>query len=203
MRQRQRRADEARRNASRWKSLLSDVRDLFSRSKSLANDVEESKRDIERSWEETASDIAETRSEVSTLVSEQASDRRDDASFDGQDMSGPPQAVDDVDTVHGSADLPGDLDYEIPNPVTEAEIESMLREVEEEPAEERERPIPFTERGWFELHSESYPISEAAFSLDPEAQPAEVESQDTDRERTEERADRRETERRRDSEDER
>jgi hypothetical protein len=181
MRQRQRRAGDAERNVSRWESLLSDARSLFSRSKQLIEDVSETRDDIDRAWDDTSREIATTRNEVSDLLSEQADDRTADASFDERPAAEPPAAVDDVDPVHGAVDLPSDLDYRVPDPVDVERIREELGDIEDLPARERERPAPYTEREWFKLHSDQFPISEDVFAVDPAERLAETTEDDAGR----------------------
>lgn len=167
MKRRQSVFGDAQDNVSRWKSLLDDVKGLFSEADRLEGDVERTSEEIDDAWDDTSGEVSRVDREVAKGVDRQASDRRADSEFDRSDAADPPKAVPDVGSVHGDPDLPGDADYEIPDPVSEAEIRDELGGIEESEPVARERATPFTELEWFELHSAQYPIGEELFEPDP------------------------------------
>jgi hypothetical protein len=192
MKRRQSALGDAEDNVSRWESLLNDIRGLFSEADRLEGDVERTSEEIDDAWDDTSGEVSRVDREVAKGVDRQASDRQADSEFDRSDAADPPKAVPDVGSVHGDPDLPSDADYEIPDPVSEAEIRGELDAIEESEPVERERATPFTELEWFELHSAQYPIGEELFAPDPtryladeteDADDARVDERDTERSR--------------------
>lgn len=163
---RESRLDDARRAVSQWESLLGRANELVDDTESLGRQVRDATESIDRAWDETSREIANVRSDVSETIEGQSSDRETDAAFDRSEAADPPRSVPDVESVHGDPDLPDVSDYEIPDPVREADVRDELRATESEPAVERERPTPFTEQEWFALHSEQYPIGEDVFAVE-------------------------------------
>lgn len=182
MKRRQSILGDAEENISRWESLLSDVKGLFSKADQLERDIERTSEEIDDAWDDTSGEVSRVDREVATSVDRQANDRQADAAFDRSDAADPPKAVPDVNSVHGDPDLPGDADYEIPEPVREEEIRAELDGIEESDPVERERATPFTELEWFELHSDQYPIGEELFAPNPTRRlEAERDDEDGDR----------------------
>lgn len=161
-----RRTRDAKDNLSNWESLLSKARRLLSDTRSLQEEVRGSTDRIERAWDDTASDVERIQRDVSHRVDQQSADRDADAQFDDSDVAGAPPAVPDHDPIHGDPDLPDESDYEIPDPVSVDEVRAETDEAENRDTIEREHPVPFTEREWFELHSDQFPIGEDAFPVD-------------------------------------
>ncbi|TKX74745.1 hypothetical protein EXE46_07725 [Halorubrum sp. GN11_10-6_MGM] len=167
MKRRQSVFSDAEENVSRWESLLNDIKGLFSEADRLEGDIDRTSEEIDDAWDDTSGEISRVDREVERSVAGQVSDRQADSEFDRSGAADPPEAVPDVDPVHGDPDLPSDADYEIPEPITEAEIRGELDGIEESEPVTRERATPFTELEWFELHSAQYPIGEELFAPDP------------------------------------
>lgn len=158
------RISDAKENASRWENLLSEAKNLLLNIRELKQDVEQTSNEIERTWDGTSREIDDIQTEVSEIINRQAADREADTSFDQSDASTPPRAVPDTASIHGNPDLRTETDYEVPNPVRMSEVRAEIEDIKELPAEERERPTPFTEQEWFELHSDQFPIGEDVFA---------------------------------------
>lgn len=166
MKNRQSRLSDARQNVSKWEKLHSEISDILSSIDELSNDVQRSQDEITRTWEDTSSTIQTTQREVGNTIDQQETERRRDAKFDQSDAATPPEPVPETASSHGNPDLPDVREYEIPDPVRESDIRAELNEIETLPAGEPERPVPFTEREWFELHSNQFPIGEDLFVED-------------------------------------
>lgn len=194
---RESRLGDARRTVSQWESLLGQATDLLDDTESLGRKVRDATESIDRTWDETSREIGDVQSDVSDTIERQASDRETDAAFDQSDAADPPRSVPEVEGVHGDPHLPDVPDYEIPDPVHEAEVRDELRAIESEPAVERERPTPFTEQEWFALHSEQYPIGEDVFEVEAGRRAVEdVDEEPEERVRERDVTDRRDTDQR-------
>lgn len=170
-----RRSEDARRNLSQWESLLSDSKESLEETRRLSESVRKSMEEIERVWDETASDVEEARRKTAEVTSKQKSDRESDAKFEEGEAAEPPPAVETEPSVHGDPDRPDEVKFEIPDPVTEQEVNSHIDSVKEKPPKSPERPEPFTEQSWFKLHSDQFPIGEEIFTeeaLEPELEAA-------------------------------
>ncbi|GAB3413985.1 hypothetical protein GCM10027435_08570 [Haloparvum alkalitolerans] len=191
MRQRPRRAGDAERNRSNWDELLNGTESLLNDSKSLQREIEGSTDRIEETWEGTAADVEETRSDVARTTDRQESARGAEADFDAGEAAGPPPAVSAGESVHGDPDLPARNDYHLSDPVTVDEVAEAVAEAEQRPAVEPETPVPYTEKDWFELHSDRFPIGEDVFPIGFREGAPEVAADDEERPAEREPADRR------------
>lgn len=165
MRQRPRLAGDAAQNRSNWDGLLNDTKGLLSDAKSLRREIEGSTDRIEDAWEGTAADVEETRSDVARTTDRQRSERRAEADVDADDVAGPPRAVSEGESIHGDPDLPARNDYELFDPVAVDEVAEAAAEAEKRSAVEPETPVPYTEKEWFALHSDRFPIGEDVFPV--------------------------------------
>lgn len=165
MKQRPRLAGDAAQNRSNWNDLLNGTEGLLRDAKSLQREIAGSTDRIENAWEGTAVDVEETRSDVARTTDRQRSERQAEADVDATDVAGSPRAVSEAESVHGDPDLPARNDYELSDPVRVDEAAEAAAEAEQQPAVEPETPVPYTDKEWFALHSDRFPIGEDAFPL--------------------------------------
>jgi len=192
MKQRRRRGGDAEQNRSNWDKLLNTAKSLLSDSKELKQEIEGSTDRVEEAWDQTATDVERTQSDVAQTIDRQASERQTEADFDSGAVAGPARAVSEGESVHGGSDFPSQSDYELSEPVSAEEVEATVNETEQQPAVEPETPTPYTEKEWFTLHADQFPISEEVFPVDIGEQASEGETDDEERRAERESADRRE-----------
>lgn len=191
MKQRRRRGGDAEQNRSDWDKLLDKAKNLLGDSKALQQEIEGSTDRIEEVWDQTATDVERTQSDVAQTIDRQASERQSESSFDSGAVAGPPRAVSEGESVHGDPEFPGQSDYELSDPVTVGEVETTVKVTKQRPAVEPETPVPYTEKDWFTLHADRFPITEEIFSIDFREQ-TEGETDDEERRAERESSDRRE-----------
>jgi len=183
MKQRQRRGSEAEQNRTNWEHLLNQAEDTLGEAKSLQREIQGSTDRIEDAWEGTADDVEQIQRKVSQRVDQQIAERQADANFDSGPAAGSPRAVIEPESAHVDPDLPAYTDYDLSDPVTVEEVEQTESDTAEQPAVEPETPVPYTEKEWFKLHSDRFPISESVFQIDSNEQSSETESDRGDRRR--------------------
>lgn len=175
-----RRSEDAQENLSRWESLLSDADDSLGRTRHLAESIQSSMNDIELTWEETASDVETARTDVEKMTEHLRADRESVVTFEESEAANLPPPVESDKSVHGAPDRPDEATYELTDSVSEREVERHLESVEEKPPEGAEKPEPFTEQSWFELHSDQFPIGEEVFTEEALARDLESEDEEPD-----------------------
>lgn len=174
------RSDDAEANRAAWETLLSEAEKLSEEAKDLQHRNQHAIKDIQRKWDNAAEEVMSAAECVGGAAETHRSMTDTIEKFGETDASRLPASTTDVPSVH---DDPTELPVvtntgDVPS---ESAVRDQMSGHSKLPEAKRDRPVPFTERSWFALHSDRFPFGEAVFAENEDANNERRGSDDPDR----------------------